>query len=77
MMECRKLRLYIGAGSHFLRGTDEHPHLTGAHLAKQLFLLRLGVCRIATVKRIMKSLQDKNYIRRERGKRYGRWEVLV
>ena len=32
---------------------------------------------IATVKRIMKSLQDKNYIRRESGKRYGRWELLV
>jgi len=32
---------------------------------------------IATVKRVMKSLQDKNYIRRESGKRYGRWEVLV
>jgi hypothetical protein len=25
----------------------------------------------------MKSLQDKNYIRRESGKRYGKWEVLV
>ena len=32
---------------------------------------------IATVKRIMKSLQDKNYIRRKNGKRYGEWEVLV
>ena len=32
---------------------------------------------IATVKRIMKSLQDKNYIRRENGKRYGKWELLV
>lgn len=32
---------------------------------------------IATVKRIMKSLQDKNYIHRESGKRYGKWEVLV
>ena len=32
---------------------------------------------IATVKRIMKSLQDKKYIRRESGKRYGRWKVLV
>ena len=32
---------------------------------------------IATVKRIMKSLQDKNYIRRESGKRYGKWEVLA
>ena len=32
---------------------------------------------IATVKRITKSLQDKNYIRRENGKRYGKWEVLA
>ena len=32
---------------------------------------------IATIKRLMKSLQDKNYIRRESGKRYGKWEVLV
>ena len=32
---------------------------------------------ISTIKRIMKSLQDKNYIRRENGKRYGKWEVLV
>ena len=31
---------------------------------------------IATIKRVMKSLQDKNYIRRESGKRYGKWEVL-
>ena len=32
---------------------------------------------LRTVKRIMKSLQDKKYIRRESGKRYGKWEVLV
>lgn len=32
---------------------------------------------IATIKRLMKSLQDKNYIRRESGKRYGKWKVLV
>ena len=32
---------------------------------------------IATVKRVTKSLQDKNYIRRENGKRYSKWEVLV
>ena len=32
---------------------------------------------IATVKRITKSLQDKNYIRRENGKRYSKWEVLA
>lgn len=31
---------------------------------------------LSTVKRIMKSLKDKNYIRRERGKRYGKWEIL-
>ena len=32
---------------------------------------------IATVKRIMKSLREKNYIRRENGKRYGKWEMLI
>ena len=32
---------------------------------------------IATIKRIMKSLQNKNYIRRESGKRYGKWEIMV
>ena len=32
---------------------------------------------IATVKRIITSLQDKNYIRRENDKRYGKWEVRV
>ena len=32
---------------------------------------------ITTVKRIITSLQDKNYIRRENGKRFGKWEVLV
>lgn len=32
---------------------------------------------LSTVKRLMKSLQGKNYIRRESGKRYGKWEVLV
>ncbi len=32
---------------------------------------------LSTVKRLMKSLQEKNYIRRESGKRYGKWEVLI
>ena len=32
---------------------------------------------LRTVKRIMKSLQEKNYICRKNGKRYGEWEVLV
>ena len=32
---------------------------------------------LSTIKRIMESLQQKNYIRRVNGKRYGMWEVLV
>lgn len=32
---------------------------------------------LRSVKRIMESLQKKQYIRRVNGKRYGRWEVLV
>ena len=32
---------------------------------------------IRSIKRIMKSLQDKNYIRRESGKRYGKWEITI
>lgn len=32
---------------------------------------------LSTVKRIMDSLQTKQYIRRINGKRYGKWEVLV
>ena len=32
---------------------------------------------ISTVKRIVSSLQEKGYVRRVNGKRYGKWEVLV
>ena len=32
---------------------------------------------LSTIKRLMKSLQDKNYIRRESGKRYGKWKVML
>lgn len=32
---------------------------------------------IATVKRIVKSLQEKNIIRRENGKRFGKWKILI
>ena len=32
---------------------------------------------LSTVKRIMESLQKKEYIRRVDGKRYGKWEVLI
>jgi len=32
---------------------------------------------LSTIKRIMESLQKKDYIRRVDGKRYGKWEVLI
>ena len=32
---------------------------------------------LRSIKRIMKSLQEKKYIRRENGKRYGKWDVLI
>ena len=32
---------------------------------------------LSTVKRIMESLQKKDYIRRVAGKRYGKWEILI
>lgn len=32
---------------------------------------------LSTVKRIMESLQKKQYIKRMNGKRYGYWEVMV
>lgn len=44
---------------------------------KQQELVEVTRKSIATIKRIMKFLQDKKNIRRESGKRYGKWEVLV
>ena len=32
---------------------------------------------LRSIKRMMKSLQDQNYFRRENGKRYGKWEILI
>ena len=32
---------------------------------------------LRSIKRIMKSLKDKNYICRENGKRYGEWKILI
>ena len=46
-------------------------------IIKQQELVEATGKSIATIKRIMKSLQDKKYIRRESGKRYGKWEILV
>lgn len=43
--------------------------------AKQQELADASGKSLRTIKRIMKSLQDKNCIRRESGKRYGKWEV--
>ena len=45
--------------------------------AKQQELADASDKSLRTIKRIMKSLQDKNYLRRESGKRYGKWVVLV
>ncbi len=44
---------------------------------KQQELVEVTGKSISTVKRIMKSLQEKNYIRRQSGKRYGKWEILI
>ncbi len=44
---------------------------------KQQALVEVTGKSLSTVKRIMKSLQEKQYIRREHGKRYGKWEILV
>ena len=44
---------------------------------KQQELMSVTSKSIAAVKRIMKSLQDKNYIRRENGKRYGKQSILL
>jgi len=45
--------------------------------AKQQELAEATGKSLSTIKRIMKSLQEKHYIRRANGKRYGKWEILV
>ena len=32
---------------------------------------------LRSIKRMMEYLQDQHYIRRENGKRYGKWEILI
>lgn len=44
---------------------------------KQQALVEVTGKSIATAKRLMKSLQVKNYIRRESGRRYGEWEIVI
>ena len=45
--------------------------------AKQQELADASGKSLRTVKRLMKSLQEKDYIRRKNGKRYGEWEVMI
>ena len=54
-----------------MRLISENPMITQKELVKET-----GKS-ISTVKRIMSSLQEKGYIRRLNGKRYGKWEVLI
>ena len=49
----------------------ENPSITQKKLAKSIEKSE------RTVKDRMINLQEKNYIRRVNGKRYGKWEVLV
>ena len=54
-----------------IRMISENPMITQKELVKAT-----GKS-ISTVKRIMNSLQEKGYVRRVNGKRYGKWEVVV
>lgn len=51
--------------------------ITGNPSIKQQELVEATGKSIATIKRIMKSLQEKGYVTRENGKRYGVWKVLI
>lgn len=54
-----------------LKLMKENPTIT------QKALLRKTGKSLSTIKRIIASLQKKEYIQRVNGKRYGRWEILV
>ena len=41
MVQGHQLLLAVGTGAHALCAAQQHPHLTGAHLSKQVFFLRL------------------------------------
>ena len=43
VMQGNELILDVGARAHFGRGTQQHPHLPGAHFGKQLLLFSLAV----------------------------------
>ena len=54
-----------------IRMISENPKIT------QKELVKVTGKSISTVKRITSSLQEKGYVRRANGKRFGKWEVLV
>ena len=64
-MECTLEELAI------LRMLAENPSITQKELAE-----KLGKSE-RTIKSKVLMLQEKNYIHRVNGKRYGKWEVLV
>ena len=45
-MQGNEFILDVGARAHFGRGTQQHPHLPGAHFGKQLLLFGLAVRRV-------------------------------
>ena len=45
-MQGNEFILDVGARAHFGRGTQQHTHLPGAHLGKQLLLFGFAVCRV-------------------------------
>ena len=54
-----------------IRLISENPMIT------QKELVKVTGKSISTVKRIMGSLQEKGYICRVNGKRFGKWEILI
>ena len=42
-MQGDQLFLHVGARAHLLRGAEEYPDLTAAHLSEQLLFLDLGI----------------------------------
>ena len=56
--------------------SSESAYKKAYEKAKQQELAEATGKSLSTVKRIMKSLQEKQYICREGGKKYGKWEII-
>ncbi|MBQ6995666.1 MAG: winged helix-turn-helix domain-containing protein [Lachnospiraceae bacterium] len=52
-------------------------HIVEDPCVKQNDLAKMTGKSLSTVKRIMDVMQEKGYVRRVNGKRYGKWKVLV